>query len=280
MAMGHDYERIKKAIEYIILHAHEQPTLEKIAGHIHLSPAHFQRMFSQWAGVTPKRYLQIITVEHAKELLARSQPLLDVSLNVGLSSSSRLHDHFITLEAVTPGEYKNRGMGLDITYGLHETPFGKIFIAITQRGICQLSFLENSDISQELKLLNKKWPNAEISHSDIQTSKTIDSIFDIKKRADSPLSVLVCGTNFQVNVWKALLNISSASLTSYKEIASAIGKPKASRAVGTAIGSNPVAFLIPCHRVIQQSGKIGGYRWGETRKHAIHAWEMARELKE
>jgi len=275
--MEHDYERIKKAIEYITLHAHKQPTLEEIAGHIHLSPAHFQRMFSRWVGLSPKRYLQILTVEHAKELLAKPQPLLDVSLDIGLSSSSRLHDHFITLEAVTPGEYKNRGLGLDIIYGLHETPFGQAFIALTQRGVCQLSFLEDSDTKEEIKALHQKWPKAIISHSDVPTRKVIDSIFDIKKRSDRPLSVLVCGTNFQINVWKALLSIPSASLTSYKEIAGSIGKPKASRAVGTAIASNPVAFLIPCHRVIQQSGKIGGYRWGETRKHAIHAWEMARE---
>lgn len=269
-----DYMRIKKAIEFINTHVEEQPTLNEIAQHVKLSEAHFQRMFSRWAGVTPKRYLQTITVEHAKKLLSEQKAVLDVSLIVGLSSTSRLHEHFINLEAVTPGEYKTKGQGLTINYAVHDTPFGKAFIAVTQYGICKLSFIDK-DYDKDLNELNTTWSNAMISYSESKTVDTIEAIFDINKRKDFPLSVLVSGTNFQISVWKALLQLPSASLSSYGDIATMIGKPKAFRAVGSAIGKNPIAFLIPCHRVIQQSGKLGGYRWGKVRKHAIHSWEMA-----
>jgi len=272
--MNSDYIRIKKAIEYINLHVGEQPRLIDIAQSVNLSEAHFQRMFSRWAGVTPKRYLQTITVEHAKKLLDQQKAVLDVSLSLGLSSSSRLHEHFINLEAVTPGEYKNKGMGLDIIYGVHDTPFGKAFIATTKYGVCKLSFIED-DFTQELVKLENQWKNATFKYSDIKTRDTVEAVFYVTKRKNHPLSVLVSGTNFQVSVWKALLDLPFASLTSYGDIANKIGKPKAYRAVGTAIGQNPIAFLIPCHRVIQQSGKLGGYRWGEVRKHAMHSWETA-----
>jgi len=228
----------------------------------------------RWAGVTPKRYLQTITVEHAKKLLHKQKPVLDVSLSLGLSSSSRLHEHFVNLEAVTPGEYKTKGVGLHIDYAVHDTPFGRTFIAVTKYGICKLSFIKDS-YEEELTDLTCKWENAILNHSEQLTKPVIEAIFNIDKRKNYPLSILVSGTNFQVNVWKALLELPSASLSSYGDIAHKIGKPKASRAVGTAIGQNPIAFLIPCHRVIQQSGKLGGYRWGEVRKHAIHAWEIA-----
>lgn len=269
-----DYIRIKKAIEFINSHADEQPTLKEIAQHVGLSEAHFQRMFSRWAGVTPKRYLQTITVEHAKKLLSEQKAILDVSLSVGLSSTSRLHEHFVNLEAVTPGEYKTKGIGLTIYYGVHDTPFGKAFIAVTQHGICKLSFIQE-DYRNEFHELQTEWKNAILSYSKSKTADTIEAVFDIDKRKECPLSVLVSGTNFQISVWKALLDLPYASLSSYGDIADKIGKPNAFRAVGSAIGRNPVAFLIPCHRVIQQSGKLGGYRWGEIRKHAMHAWEVA-----
>jgi len=274
-----DYERIKKAIEFINNNANEQPTLKEIADSVDLSEAHFQRMFSRWAGVTPKRYLQTITVEHAKKLLSSQNSLLDVSLTVGLSSSSRLHEHFVNLEAVTPGEYKAKGVGLKIDYGVHNTPFGKAFIAVTKHGICKLSFLDN-DYNKELDELNIEWGKAILNYSESKTKNIIEAIFDIEKRKDYPLSILVKGTNFQINVWKALLKLPFGSLNSYSEIARVIGKPRAFRAVGTAIGQNPVAYLIPCHRVIQQSGKLGGYHWGIVRKHAIHSWERAHYDKE
>jgi len=266
--------RIKKAIEFINSHVDEQPALKEIAQYVGLSEAHFQRMFSRWAGVTPKRYLQTITVEHAKKLLSEQKAVLDVSLSVGLSSTSRLHEHFVNLEAVTPGEYKTKGIGLTIYYAVHDTPFGKAFIAVTQHGICKLSFTQE-DYSNELHELQTEWENAALNYSKSKTADTIEAVFDINKRKECPLSVLVSGTNFQISVWKALLDLPCASLSSYGDLAHTIGKPNAFRAVGSAIGRNPVAFLIPCHRVIQQSGKLGGYRWGEVRKHAIHAWEVA-----
>ena len=271
-----DYERVAKAIEYLTSRVERQPMLEEIAAHIHLSPYHFQRLFSRWAGVTPKRFLQILTVERAKELLLDAKPLLDVSDALGLSSGSRLYDHFVNLEAITPGEYKTRGIGLTIEYAVHDTPFGDAFIAITHRGICKLSFLGSNDVDQEVLSLAKLWPQAELLNTSKHTAAVVEQAFSLKRVADRPLSLLVSGTNFQVSVWKALLKIPSGTVASYSQVAAAIGRSSAARAVGLAVGSNPVALLIPCHRVIQQSGKLGGYHWGETRKHAIQAWEAAR----
>jgi len=269
------YRQIEQAIIYINEHHQEQPSLEEVAQHLNLSKAHFQRIFSSWAGISPKRYLQVLSLEHAKKLLRQCKPHLEVSLNLGLSSSSRLHDHFIHLEAVTPGEYRAKGLGLDIFYGMHDSPFGNVFIAITSRGICKLSFIKEKDLSTELQILKTTWPEANISLGETKTQELIAKIFNRKKSKDEPLSLLVQGTNFQVNVWKALLRLDTAQLCTYQDIAKSIHKPNAYRAVGTAIGRNPIAFVIPCHRVIQKSGKIGGYHWGENIKHAIHAWEIA-----
>jgi AraC family transcriptional regulator of adaptative response/methylated-DNA-[protein]-cysteine methyltransferase len=267
-----DYERIAKAIRFITERSGDQPSLDAIAAHVHLSPFHFQRLFSRWAGVTPKRFLQTLTVERAKELLDRSESVFDTSLAVGLSSGSRLHDHFVQLEAVTPGDYKAGGKDLEIDYAVHETTFGDAFIAITQRGICDLAFV---DQSEALEALRSRWPNATLRKNEASTKPFIDTIFRRDRKPDTPLSLCVTGTNFQVSVWKALLRIPSGIVTSYRDVAAAIGRPSASRAVGTAIGANPIAFLIPCHRVIQTSGGLGGYRWGIERKYAMHAWESA-----
>ena len=271
-----DYDRIALAIEYIAGHVDQQPSLDEIAAHVNLSPFHFQRLFSRWVGVSPKRFLQIITLKHAKELLLSSKPLLETSHSLGLSSSSRLYDHFIHLEAVTPGEFKTKGKDLFIEYGLHETPFGQAFIAITERGVCRFAFPGEDDFDQEIERLNKLWPEASISQHKGNTREIITDMFAFKKSSDKPVSLLVSGTNFQVNVWKALLQIPPNNLASYSDIAHAINNPKSVRAVGQAVGANPVAFLIPCHRVIRQNGQIGGYHWGTTRKHAMHAWEAAR----
>jgi AraC family transcriptional regulator, regulatory protein of adaptative response / methylated-DNA-[protein]-cysteine methyltransferase len=273
---NHDntYACVAGAIEFIIAHAPVQPTLAQIAAHSGLSPFHFQRLFSQWVGVTPKRFLQVLTVEHAKELLRTSQPLLAVADTLGLSSSSRLHDHFVTLEAVTPGEFRQHGAGLTIEFGVHNSPFGRVFIALTPRGICNLSFVDTHADDEHLAALAQKWPGATLRENKPHTQALIAHIFDIAPQR--PLSLHVTGTNFQVNVWRALLQIAPGALTSYSQIAHAIGNPRAVRAVGSAVGANPISFLIPCHRVLQQSGKIGGYHWGETRKHAMHAWECAR----
>lgn len=270
-----DYQRIEKAIQFIVTNAEAQPSLEEIAAAVHLSPFHFQRLFSSWVGVTPKRFLQTLTVERAKNLLATSKPIELVSDAVGLSTSSRLHDHFISLEAVTPGQFKSAGAGLEIQYGTHETPFGNCLIATTDRGICKLAFVDSSDIGQEISALQKQWPEAQIAEDQQSTAEVAAAVFQADPNPERPISLQVRGTNFQVMVWRALLQIPQGALQSYSSIASAIGKPSATRAVGTAVGSNPIAFLIPCHRVVRQSGGIGGYRWGETRKHAMHAWESA-----
>ena len=249
-----DYDRIAEAISFITSRVNNQPTLQEIAAHLHLSPFHFQRLFCRWAGVTPKRFLQVLTLERAKELLAESKPVLEVSNSLGLSSSSRLYDHFVHLEAVTPGEYKMGGA----------------------RGICNFAFLESVEINEHLAGLFKKWPHAMVHENRRSTLAVIKAMFGEDKKSDRPVSLYVSGTNFQINVWKALLQIPQASVVSYSQVATAIGHPNSARAVGLAVGANPVAFLIPCHRVIQQNGGLGGYRWGGTRKQAIHAWESAR----
>lgn len=271
-----DYDRIAEAISFIASRVDSQPSLPEIAEHLHLSPFHFQRLFSRWAGVTPKRFLQVLTVERAKQLLRESMPLLEVADSLGLSSGSRLYDHFVHLEAVTPGEYKTGGAGLTIEYATHDTPFGKAFIAITPRGVCSFAFLDNTEISEHLTGLLRKWPRALVQENRQQTLEVIQNMFGEARKLNCPVSLHVSGTNFQISVWKALLRIPPAAVVSYSQLATAIGHPDSARAVGQAVGANPVAFLIPCHRVIQQSGKLGGYHWGETRKQAIHAWESAR----
>lgn len=276
-----DYDRIAEAIDFITHRVDRQPTLNEIAAHVNLSPFHFQRLFCRWAGVTPKRFLQVLTLERAKQLLSESRPLLEVSNSLGLSSGSRLYDHFVHLEAVTPGEYKTGGAGVTIAYAVHDTPFGNAFIAIAPRGICDFSFLANTEINPHLTGLHDRWPHAMVREDRQQTLAVIKAMFGAGKKPDRPVSLHVTGTNFQISVWKALLQIPPATVVSYSQVATAIGHPNSARAVGLAVGANPVAFLIPCHRVIQQSGRLGGYHWGETRKQAIHAWESARhELPE
>ncbi|MGS3141697.1 bifunctional transcriptional activator/DNA repair enzyme AdaA [Aeromonas sanarellii] len=271
-----DYARIADAIRFIASQVARQPTLDEIAAHVHLSPFHFQRLFSRWAGVTPKRYLQVLTLERAKALLQESRPLLEVADTLGLSSGSRLYDHFVQLEAVTPGEYKQRGAGLIIDHGVHDTPFGQAFVALTPRGVCNFSFLDDQAPEAPLAALAQRWSAAELREAPSRTQGVIHTMFDGSKTPDRPISLHVSGTNFQISVWRALLQIPPARVVSYTQVASAVGNPKAARAVGLAVGANPVALMIPCHRVIQQNGKLGGYHWGETRKQAIHAWEAAR----
>jgi AraC family transcriptional regulator of adaptative response/methylated-DNA-[protein]-cysteine methyltransferase len=271
-----DYERIAEAIGFISSRVNEQPSLEEIAAHVHLSPFHFQRLFSRWAGITPKRFLQVLTLERAKRLLNEPQSLLEVSGSLGLSSGSRLHDHFVHLEAVTPGEYKTGGAGLSIDYAVHDSPFGNAFIATTPRGVCNLAFLERDEVHEHLADLRKQWPQAEINENRERTLPVMDALFGNGTTPERPLSLFVAGTNFQTRVWKALLNIPPGRVASYNQIANAIGHPNAARAVGNAVGANPIALLIPCHRVLRQNGDLGGYHWGEARKHAILAWEAAR----
>lgn len=270
-----DYERIARAIDYLRRHAEDQPDLAAAARHVNLSEHHFQRVFTRWAGVSPKRFLQYLTVEHAKSRLATAHGVLDVAGTVGLSGPGRLHDLFVTLEAMTPGEYKAGGAGLAIQYGVHETPFGRSLIAMTARGICGLQFID--DEKSGIERLRCEWPGAELRPNPAATAPVAERLFGpIASRPGEALALLVKGSNFQVKVWRALLDLPFGSLATYGSIATRIGVPSAARAVGTAVGVNPVAWLIPCHRVIRESGALGGYRWGMERKAAMLGWEAAR----
>lgn len=268
-----DYQRIEKTIAYLVAHVGEQPSLAQMAAQVHLSPFHFQRLFCRWAGTTPKRFLQVLTLERGKQLLQHSRSLQAVALEIGLSGSSRLHDHFVQLEAVTPGEFKQQGKDIQIDYGVHTTPFGPLFVAMTARGICRASFVDFSSLEQELAALHSNWPLASILANQVSTAVVINRLFQPQLEDSAPLAVQVSGTNFQVAVWRALLKIPSGSLVSYSELANTLGCPTASRAVANAIGANPVAWLIPCHRVIRESGALGGYRWGVPKKQLIQTWE-------
>ena len=270
-----DYDRIAQAIDFIANQAKCQPNLDEVAAHVNLSPFHFQRLFSRWAGVSPKKFLQVLTVERAKQLLEESRPLLEVSHTLGLSSGSRLHDHFVQLEAMTPGEFRLGGRGLTIEYAVHDTPFGRAFIASTSRGICRMAFLDALGSEMHVEALRRQWPHALLHHKPESARQAIEAMFGASS-GSKPLAVHVSGTNFQINVWKALIAIPPACVASYSDVAAALDRPRAARAVGLAMGANPVAYLIPCHRVIRQSGAMGGYRWGEPRKQAMHSWEAAR----
>jgi len=267
--MSSDYARIAEAIRYIDDNCEEQPSLERVAAHLGLSPFHCQRLFKRWAGVSPKRLLQSLTVEHAKHLLLDSTSVLETALEVGLSGGSRLHDHFVALEAVTPGEYQRRGEGLTIRYGFGSSPFGEALIGRTERGVCALSFPQDRDEGEAW--LRRQWPGAAFSVDRAGTRRVASEIFE--RGARVPL--FVRGTNFQVQVWRALLAIPVGEASTYGRIAQSVGRAKASRAVGGAVGANRVAFLIPCHRVLRELGGTGGYRWGTTRKRAMLAWEGA-----
>lgn len=271
-----DYQRIAQAIEFITAHARQQPELADIAAHLHLSPAHCQRLFSHWAGISPKRFLQVLTLDYAKRLLDDAQPLLTTAYAAGLSSASRLYDHFVSLDAMTPGEYQNQGRNLQIEYGLHETPFGWASLAFTQRGLSHLQFWEQANIAAVRADLQARWPQAQLGANPQRSAALIAQIFQPQAQI-SPLKAHIKGTQFQLKVWQALLSIPPGQLSSYQRIAEAIGQSSAARAVGNAVGANPLGFLIPCHRVIQQSGAPGGYRWGITRKRAIQIWETKEE---
>ena len=266
-----DYLRIEQAIQYLENHYREQPSLEDVASNIGLSEFHFQRVFTRWAGVSPKRFLQFLTKEGAKELLGRSENLLETTHQVGLSSLGRLHDLFVTTEAVTPGEYKTRGEGVTIRYGLHASPYGKCLVAVTERGICHLGFVQTSE-GDAIDNLVADWRNAEMIEDHKSTASYVDAIFDTA--LGTPLHIHLRGTNFQLKVWEALLQIPAGAVTTYEGLAQRIGQPGASRAVGSAVGHNPIAVLIPCHRVIRKVGDFGNYRYGASRKKALLAREF------
>ncbi|WP_212747612.1 bifunctional transcriptional activator/DNA repair enzyme AdaA [Fodinibius saliphilus] len=268
-----NYERVGKAIKYINEHANEQPNLDDIAEAINLSPYHFHRMFKKWAGITPKKFLQYISINHAKEILQNDKTIAEATFQTGLSSSSRLHDLFVKIEGMTPGEYKEEGKALNIHYQFGESLFGPTLIASTGKGICHLSFVDDED--RALKQLAMRWANARIGEAKDEHIENLQHGLTSHQGNLNKVKAHIRGTDFQLKVWEALLKIPVGQLASYSDVARAINKPKASRAVGTALANNPVAYLIPCHRVIRKVGKIGQYRWGSTRKQAIIGWELA-----
>ncbi len=272
-----DYQRIEKAIRYLQANYLEQPDLASVACAVHLSEYHFQRLFSRWAGISPKRFLQFLTIEHAKEQLAASKALLEATLDSGLSSPGRLHDLFVTAEAMTPGQFKRCGAGLQIDYGFHPTPFGHCLLGVTKRGVCWLSFLEHGNQAGALREMKSHWRGAVLKRDDKTTAPVVARIFcRMTANGDRPLNVLLLGTNFQIKVWQALLRIPEGAAASYEAVGAMLGAGSRARAVGTAVGRNPIAYLIPCHRVLRKTGALGGYRWGEARKQAIRVWEAAR----
>ena len=272
-----DYDQIAQAIAYIRDNAGQQPSLEQIASHTGLSPWHFQRKFKAWVGITPKRFLEFLTVQHAKELLDKSASVLDAALDLGLSGPGRLHEQFVSIEAVTPGQYKHLGNGLKIYYGVHASPFGLMLLAVTGRGICELAFGSVERLDHEAKDMQRRWPAAQITHDPQRTAPTADKLFNPGSRTQKmEFQLFVKGTNFQVNVWRALLKVPEGSLVSYRQLAQMSGKPSAIRATASAIGANPVSYLIPCHRILRTSGEMGGYHWGIERKRALIAWDSAR----
>ncbi len=270
-----NYQRIEQAIKYLEDNIQRQPELDEVADKVHLSPFHFQRIFTDWAGISPKRFLQYLTVDFLKSKLAESRNIVEAAEAAGLSSQSRVYDLFTTLEAVTPQEYKLKGSGIRIEYGFHETQFGTVLLGVTDRGICWLSFVNIGDEPKvEMEKMKEHWHNSIFHQDQPLTADYVEKIFGEKKHGK--IHVLVKGTNFQVKVWEALLRLPIGSVTTYQNIAGQINNPKAMQAVGSAVGSNHIAYLIPCHRVIRKDGILGEYRWSAARKKSIIGWEMAK----
>ena len=279
--LSRDYQTVEKAITYLEDHVEEQPNLKDVAESVHLSEYHFQRLFSRWVGISPKRFLQYLTKERAKEMLGGSVSVLEAAYAAGLSSPGRLHDLFVNCEAVTPGDYKSQGEDLEIAYGFHASPFGECLLALTGRGICDLIFVSEGNREEALKALKKRWARAALHEDPQRTGPVVAQVFDrLTGGKAKPLSLHLRGTNFQIKVWEALLNIPSGTVVSYEDIAVSIGMPSAARAVSNAVARNPIPVIIPCHRVIRKAGAYGGYRWGTARKKALLGWEAAYSRKD
>jgi AraC family transcriptional regulator of adaptative response/methylated-DNA-[protein]-cysteine methyltransferase len=268
---------MERAILFLEENYHRQPELREVAQSVHLSEFHFQRLFRRWAGISPKRFIQFMTLEHAKKLLSGSHSVLDATYDAGLSSPGRLHDLFVKIEAMTPGEFKAQGAGLRISYGFHPSPFGECLLAVTERGICGLGFVGAGGRGAILHDFQSRWPEARWAENPHLTQPYSRRIFGGGKRnGNRPITLVLRGTNFQVKVWEALLKIPMGSVVPYEDLAVRVCSARAARAVGGAVGRNPIAFLIPCHRVIRKAGGIGGYHWGAARKKAMLVWEAAR----
>jgi AraC family transcriptional regulator of adaptative response/methylated-DNA-[protein]-cysteine methyltransferase len=271
---GGDYEIVRRVVEKISLDYRDQPSLEELAAAVGETPTALQKLFTRWAGLSPKAFLQAVTLDHARRLLDQGMPLLDAAFEVGMSGPGRLHDLFVTHEAMSPGDYKTRGAGLTIRYGFHVTQFGIALVMVTDRGLAGLAFADPGGERAALDDMTGRWPNAAYVEDIAATAPFAGRIFDPARwRSDQPLRVVLIGTDFQVRVWEALLKIPMGRACTYSAIASGIGMPKASRAVGAAIGANPISFVVPCHRAVGKSGALTGYHWGITRKRAMLGWE-------
>jgi AraC family transcriptional regulator of adaptative response/methylated-DNA-[protein]-cysteine methyltransferase len=279
-----DYATIRDAITYLTAHWNEHPSLDALAAHLGLSPAHAQKVFKRWCGLSPKEFVQAIAIDRARELLDDSASVLETAHEIGLSGAGRLHDLFITHEAMTPGDYKRRGEGLAIGYGFHATPFGETLLMTTERGICGLAFV-NEDIGETRKDaladMTRRWPKAQFHEDHGLSAAAARRIFDPARWAkDDPVRLVLIGSDFEVRVWESLMKIPMGRAVSYNDIARHIGQPTASRAVGSAVGRNPLSFVVPCHRVLRGDGSLGGYHWGLTRKRALIGWETGRILRD
>lgn len=273
-----DYDRIESAIRYLDSHRVRQPELTEVAAHVGLSPSHLHRLFRRWAGVTPKRFLEFLTVRHARKLLDNSEPVLTAAYGSGLSGPGRLHDHFVAVEAATPGEYRNRGQGVRIGFGTAPSPFGPVFVAWTDRGVCRVSFAGARDVDGEKKALRRTWGRAVLEADESRAASLAETIFSAPFDPEAgPLTVHVRGTNFQLAVWRALLRIPTGAVTTYGRLAETVCSARAARATGNAVGSNPISFLIPCHRVIRATGESGNYGGGPSRKRCMLGWEASRQ---
>lgn len=275
---GDDYATVRRVIELITEDYRDQPGLEDIAGRLDQSPTQLQKTFTRWAGLSPKAFLQAVTLDHAKRLLRQEElPLLETSFEVGLSGPSRLHDLFVTHEAMSPGEWKVRGAGLTIRYGLHPSPFGQALVMITDRGLAGLAFTDEADGMDAFEDMSSRWPNANYVEDREATAPYASRIFDPKRwDPKEPLRIVLIGSDFQVRVWEALLRIPMGCAVTYSSIAEKLGQPTASRAVGAAVGRNPISFVVPCHRALGKSGALTGYHWGLTRKRAMLGWESGK----
>nr|WP_294899415.1 methylated-DNA--[protein]-cysteine S-methyltransferase [uncultured Pedobacter sp.] len=273
---GFNYQIVAKAIGYLVDNFKQQPSLEQIASHVNLSPFHFQKIFTDWVGVSPKKFAQYLNVNYAKQLLHKNETinLFDTALETGLSGTGRLHDLFVKIEGMTPGEYKNGGQALRINYSFAPSYFGDVLMASTPKGICYLAFFEDSKLA--LELLKAAFPKAGFKEISDDLQQSVIQVLQHDFTAPQSIKLHLKGTHFQLKVWEALLNIPFGDVSTYGAIAQEVGSPNGARAVGTAIGSNPVALIIPCHRVIQNTGKLGGYMWGLPKKTVILGWEAAR----
>ena len=272
---ANDYQLVEQAIRYLDRNARRQPELREIAAGVGLSEFHFQRLFQRWAGISPKRFLQFQTAQEAKRVLQETGDLLDASFNAGLSGPGRLHDLIVNVEAVTPGEYKRKGAGLAISWGVHASPYGDCLLGLTPRGVCALELLQPESEREALARLRSLWEYAQLVHAPQLTAPVAARIFGPHTQRQAPLAVLVKGTNFQIKVLEALLRVPAGAITSYARLAERVGQPRAARAVGSAIAANPIAYLIPCHRVIRNTGAFGDYRWGALRKRVLVSAELA-----